>query len=235
MKPLIGLLLCSAVWSAGPLEIKVLYDNTVAHPAFEKGWGFAAFVTIGEQRLLFDAGADPKIFMHNFEAAKIDAASFEHVMISHRHGDHTGGLAPLQQLNPKLKLMWPDPPEAFEVLPGFHSTGTLAGPAAEQALAIDTPQGLVVITGCSHPGVVKMVEAALNTRKARRVRFLIGGFHMLQHTPEQIAETIAALKKLNVQRIAATHCTGERAIAMFREVFGADFEPAGAGKVIVLK
>ncbi len=235
MKLLIGLLLCSAVWAAEPLEIKVLYDNTVANPACEKGWGFAAFVTMGNRRVLFDAGADPKIFMHNFEAMKIDAASFEHIVISHRHGDHTGGLAPLQRLNPKLKVLWPDPPEAYEIVPGFYSTGTLAGFAAEQALAIDTPEGVVLITGCSHPGVVKMVEAALKARKADRVRFLIGGFHMLQHAPEQIAETIAALKKLNVERIAATHCTGDRAIAMFREAFGANFEPAGVGKVIVLK
>jgi 7,8-dihydropterin-6-yl-methyl-4-(beta-D-ribofuranosyl)aminobenzene 5'-phosphate synthase len=222
-------------WAADPVEIRVIYDNTVASPACEKGWGFAALVRSGGRALLFDAGADPRIFMRNFDAMKIDASSFDRMLVSHRHGDHTGGIAPLQERNPKLKVLWPDPPEAYEILPGFYSTGTLPGPTPEQALAVETPAGLVIVTGCSHPGVVNLVEAAMKQRKVRGVRFLIGGFHMLQQSPEQISGTIAALKKLGVERIAATHCTGETAIKMFREAFGAQFEPAGAGKTIVIE
>ena len=222
-------------WAADPVEIRVIYDNTVAAPACEKGWGFAALVRAGGRTLLFDAGADAGIFMRNFEAMKIDVASFDRMLVSHRHGDHTGGIAPLQARSPKLKVLWPDPPEAYEVLPGFWSTGTLPGPAPEQALAVETPSGLVIVTGCSHPGVVNLVSAAVKQRKAQKVRFLIGGFHMLQQSTEQIAATIAELKKLGVERIAATHCTGERAIGMFREAWGARFEEAGAGKRIALE
>lgn len=227
--------LAAALFAAGPLEIRIIYDNTSAVPACEKDWGFAALVTMDKQGLLFDTGANADVFMRNLKALDIGAASIERVVISHRHADHTGGLESLRALQPALRVYMPDPKDPYEIAPGFYSTGTLpATVAPEQALAIETAKGLVVVTGCSHPGIVKIVETAEKQRGVSRVRFLIGGFHMLQQTPEQIQDTIASLKKLNVERISATHCTGELAIRMFRETFGDSFEPAGAGKRILL-
>ncbi|HWR52668.1 MAG TPA: MBL fold metallo-hydrolase [Bryobacteraceae bacterium] len=228
------LLIPALACAADPLEIRVLFDNNAASPAFEKGWGFAAALQMGGRGLLFDAGAAQEIFVRNFDAMKLDASSFDRIMISHRHGDHTGGLRALEVRNPKLRILWPDPAEPYEVMPHFHSTGALNGPPPEQALVVETPNGLVIMTGCSHPGIVKLVEAALKQRAGKPVRYLIGGFHMLLHTPSQVSETIAALKKLNVERVAPTHCTGEKAIAMFRDAWGPDFETVGAGRVIVL-
>jgi 7,8-dihydropterin-6-yl-methyl-4-(beta-D-ribofuranosyl)aminobenzene 5'-phosphate synthase len=122
---------------------------------------------------------------------------------------------------------------AFEVVPGVYSTGIIAGVVVEQALVVDTPKGLVVLTGCSHPGIVKMVEAAVKQRGARPVRLVLGGFHMLQQSPDQIKETIAALKRLNVAMAVATHCSGDLAVKMFREAFGQG-PGAGVGRRIVL-
>ncbi len=235
MRLLASMLLFSALACAGPLEIRIVFDNTVADNRCEKFWGFAAFVAMDNHRLLFDAGGKADIFMRNLDALGIDPTSFDTVVISHRHDDHTAGLAPLQQQNPRLKILWPDPPEPYQVPPGIYSTSVIHGVADEQALVIETAKGLVIITGCSHPGVVKMVQAAVDQRKAKEVRLLIGGFHMLNYKPEQITETITQLKKLNVRRMAATHCTGDRAISMFREAYGDDFQPAGAGRVIVLE
>lgn len=229
------MLLFSALACAGPLEIKIVFDNTVAAAPCEKGWGFAAFVTMDGRRLLFDAGGDAAVFMRNLGALGIDPASFDTVVISHRHGDHTAGLAALQQRNPRLKVLWPDSPQPYRIVPGIYSTGTIQGPAAEQALVMETSKGLVIVTGCSHPGVVRMVQAAVDQRKAKEVRLLIGGFHMVNDKPEQVSTAIAQLKALNVRRVAATHCTGARAIAMFRESFGPDFQEAGAGRVITLE
>jgi 7,8-dihydropterin-6-yl-methyl-4-(beta-D-ribofuranosyl)aminobenzene 5'-phosphate synthase len=78
-----------------------------------------------------------------------------------------------------------------------------------------------------------MVEAAVKQRGARPVRLVLGGFHMLQQSPDQIKETIAALKRLNVAMAVATHCSGDLAVKMFREAF--DQGPgAGVGRRIVL-
>ncbi len=235
MRLVLRLLLCCTAWAAEPVEVRIVYDNTPASPGLEKDWGFAALVSRGAARILFDSGTRPDIFMRNLAALEIDPSSLEQVFISHRHPDHTGGLAPLQAKNPRLKLHWPDPTEPYEILPGFRSTGALPGAAREQALVIDTPKGLVVITGCSHPGVVNLVEAAVRQHGGKPVRYLTGGFHMLQDPPEKIEAAIAALKKLRVERISPTHCTGEPAAKMFRDAFGARFEPAGAGKMIRLE
>lgn len=217
------------------VEIRVLFDNTVAAAGYEDGWGFAAAVSGSGGKLLFDAGASPDVLLRNADRMSIDVASFERVLVSHRHGDHTGGLPGLRKRNPALEILWPDRPEPFDISPSFHSTGALSGAASEQALVIDTPKGLVILTGCSHPGVVRLVEAALAQRKASRVRLLVGGFHMLQYTPAQVSETIAALRKLGVERVGPTHCTGAAAIAMFRDTWGKEFETVGAGRTIVIE
>ncbi len=231
----VGLIALAQAPAAEGLEIRLLFDNTAAEPGFKEGWGFAAAVAAGSERLLFDAGAAPETLLHNAERMKVDLGSFERVLISHRHGDHTDGLPAVQARNPKVTILWPDPRGAFDIAPRFHSTGALGSPAGiEQALVVDTPGGLVILTGCSHPGVVRLVEAALAQRKASRVRCLIGGFHMLQQSRGQVSEAIAALRRLNVERVAPTHCTGPAAIEMFRAAWGKDFEPAGAGRVIVL-
>jgi 7,8-dihydropterin-6-yl-methyl-4-(beta-D-ribofuranosyl)aminobenzene 5'-phosphate synthase len=69
--------------------------------------------------------------------------------------------------------------EAFELMPGVYSTGPIDGLPPEQALLFETSQGLVMIVGCSHPGIVKMVETALKQRKKDSVRLLLGGYHLL--------------------------------------------------------
>lgn len=231
----LALVALSQAPAADRVEIRVLFDNTVAEAGFRDGWGFAAAVTAGGDRLLFDAGASPEILLHNADRMKVDLASFGRILVSHRHGDHTAGLPAISSRNPALDVLWPDRPEPFDVSPRMHSTGALSGVASEQALVIDTPAGLVVVTGCSHPGIVRLVEAALAQRKATRVRLLVGGFHMMQQTPAQVSETIAALRRLNVERLAPTHCTGPAAIGMFREAWGSAFVTAGAGRVLVVQ
>jgi len=119
------------------------------------------------------------------------------------------------------------------VTPGVYSTGALPGSAAEQALAIETSKGLVVVTGCSHPGVVELVEAAEKQRKTDSVRLLIGGYHLLKLDAAALETVIAKLKKLKVAEAVATHCSGDLTAKMFQEAFRHG-PGGGAGKRIVL-
>jgi len=232
----IALLLCLAAPAAPQsrqTEILILYDNTVAQPGLAADWGFAALLTHQGRRVLLDTGTKADVFMDNLKRLDVDPASIEQVVISHAHGDHTGGLDALMARNPRLVVHQPKKEGAFQIVPGVYSTGILAGPVTEQALVIDTPKGLVILTGCSHPGVVKIVEAARQQRGKDSVRLLLGGFHMLQQSAEQIQATISDLKRLNVAMAVATHCSGDLTINLFREAFG-EGPGAGVGRRIVL-
>ncbi len=235
------------------LEIRVIYDNTSARADVKEDWGFSAVVTFKGRRVLFDSGTKPELFLENLKKLDVDPKSIEQTIISHTHDDHRSGVYKLYPLNPRMKVhfldlftleafqdaakigMRPDRvTRPFELLPGMYSTGTVAGDPPEQSLLIETSHGMVMLVGCSHPGVVQMVEAAERQRKKNSVRLLLGGFHMFRQRPEQIAPQIVRLKELGVERILPAHCTGDLARQMIRDTFKSGYDTAGAGKVIAL-
>jgi 7,8-dihydropterin-6-yl-methyl-4-(beta-D-ribofuranosyl)aminobenzene 5'-phosphate synthase len=221
--------------AAGPVEIQIVYDNTSTRSDLEADWGFAALVSAGGHRVLLDTGANAGIFMANLRAMGVKPSLIEHLVISHEHGDHTAGIEPLLKANAGIQLHRPRLGQGpFQVAPGIWATGALPGPPAEQALVVETPKGLVVITGCSHPGVVALVEAAEKQRNVNSVRLLAGGYHLLNTDTGGIQAIIGRLKQLNVAQAVATHCSGDLAIRMFREAFGPG-PGAGVGKKIVLE
>jgi 7,8-dihydropterin-6-yl-methyl-4-(beta-D-ribofuranosyl)aminobenzene 5'-phosphate synthase len=242
-------LLAAAVTAAPELSVQIIYDNTSAREGIEADWGFAALVRYQGRTVLFDSGTKPDLFLTNLKKLNIDPSSITHAVISHEHGDHRNGIYALYKLNPKIEVSFLDnfAAPAFdqasavgmnprringpaEIVPGIYTTGIVDGSPPEQALVIETSKGLVMLTGCSHPGVVRLVEAAEKQRGRKSVRFLLGGFHLLQDTDAQVTEKIASLQRLGVASIAATHCTGDRAIALFREAYGKEFRAAGAGQ-----
>jgi len=118
-----------------------------------------------------------------------------------------------------------------EIAPGLQSTGDLGDAIHEQALLIDTPRGLVVVTGCAHPGIVSILEKAKAVGK-KDIWMVLGGFHLNQTPPAAVESIIARFRSLGVQRVGATHCTGDAAIAMFRKAFGDRFVELGVGRKI---
>jgi 7,8-dihydropterin-6-yl-methyl-4-(beta-D-ribofuranosyl)aminobenzene 5'-phosphate synthase len=240
--------------AAGPAEILVLYDNTSTRQDLTADWGFAALVTFRGQKVLFDSGTKPDILLANMKALGVDPASIQHVVISHEHGDHINGVYRIYPLNRKMQVAFLDAfhPKSYEdarradlspvriegraqIVPGIETTGAVPGDPSEQALVIHTAKGLVVLTGCSHPGVVAMVEAARRLDERAPVRYLLGGFHMLRQDRETALGQVQRLRALGVRQVAPTHCTGNLATGLFREVFGDRFETAGAGRRIVLE
>jgi 7,8-dihydropterin-6-yl-methyl-4-(beta-D-ribofuranosyl)aminobenzene 5'-phosphate synthase len=101
----------------------------------------------------------------------------------------------------------------------------------EQCLVIDTPPGLVVIVGCSHPGILAMLEE-VKKESGRPIYLVIGGFHLLHTSLSEVRTIAASMKAMGVARVSATHCTGESAAAAFRDVFGDRYVDAGVGSVI---
>ncbi len=104
----------------------------------------------------------------------------------------------------------------------------------EQSLFIDTTEGLVVVTGCAHPGVLGILERAEKLIK-KEVLFVIGGFHLMRSNEGSIREIASRMKKMGVRFVAPTHCSGDGARGIFKEVFGANYLDCGVGRVITAK
>ncbi|MCP5114029.1 MAG: MBL fold metallo-hydrolase [bacterium] len=102
----------------------------------------------------------------------------------------------------------------------------------ELSLALDTPDGHVLIVGCSHSSVDGIIRAAKD-HLGGEVALVMGGYHLLPYSTDQLAVLGGRLKdELGVKRIAPSHCTGPLAIQVLRQAYGENFIPAGLGAEI---
>jgi 7,8-dihydropterin-6-yl-methyl-4-(beta-D-ribofuranosyl)aminobenzene 5'-phosphate synthase len=284
---------CAATISAAPMaspaagnaKISVLYDAFGKASRMQKDWGYAAFVEYGGKRILFDTGNNPDILAQNAKAKGVDLTKLDFVVMSHRHGDHMGGLTYLLKVNPTVKIYAPKegfgvygadlpssfyrkdaslaqeeryydgtPPEVMrfgsawpganfqlvdkniEIAPDIHlialvsdKPGTLE--LRELSLAINTPDGMVIVVGCSHPGIDKIVESA--TAINARIHFITGGFHLVVAPDPDIERIVTALHdRFRVEYVAPGHCTGEPAFTPLRKAFGDHYIYAGLGTTL---
>lgn len=270
--------------SADPttVQITVLYDAFGKSSAMQKDWGYAALVEYGGKRILFDTGNHPGILAQNAKAKGIDLSKLDFVVMSHRHGDHMGGMAYLLSVNPNVKIYapkegfgvyggdlpstfyrkdaslppeqryydgappavmrfgaaWPDAnfeliDKTTEIAPGIHlialvsdKPGTLE--LRELSLAINTPNGMVIMVGCSHPGIDKIVAAAAALNP--RIHFVAGGFHLVVSNDKEIEAIVATLRDtFKVAFVAPGHCTGEPTFTALKKAFGERYLYAGLG------
>ena len=125
-----------------------------------------------------------------------------------------------------------------EIAPGIHLValvsdrpGTLE--LKELSLAIDTPEGIVLVVGCSHPGIDRIVEAASVIDK--RIHLIAGGLHLVVAPDADIAKIVSTLhNSFHVEWVAPGHCTGEPAFAALQQAFGDHYLYAGLGTTIGL-
>jgi 7,8-dihydropterin-6-yl-methyl-4-(beta-D-ribofuranosyl)aminobenzene 5'-phosphate synthase len=125
-----------------------------------------------------------------------------------------------------------------EALPGFWLFTTQSETPGtkemnEISMAVRTPQGLVLMVGCSHPGIEKIVEAAVKIDP--RVYSVFGGFHLVDIPDAQVTSMVSRFRdQWKFRRVAAGHCTGEFAFSELNRVFAKNFDHAGVGAVIPL-
>lgn len=268
-------------------RITVLFDAICSETHLIKDWGYAALIEIGGRRILFDTGNNGETLAHNARALGADLSRLDMVVMSHRHGDHMGGMAHLLSVNPKVTIYAPKegfgvyggdlpgsfyrrsetlppqrryydgkPPEVMrfgaawpsanirlidkttELAPGVHvislvsdKPGTLE--LRELSLALSTPQGLVLVVGCSHPGIDRILEAAAKIDP--RIQLISGGMHMVVSKDDEIAKTISVIQNTyKVAYVAPGHCTGEPAFDAMSRAFGERYLYAGVGARLML-
>jgi len=211
------------------VRVTIIYDNEVFKKGLRADWGFSCLIERENAPvILFDTGADGTILLYNMKKLNIDLKSISIVFISHAHWDHTGGLSEFLEINSDVKLYVPrsmtnifnvkeqlSVKEPVEIFENVFSTGTLAG--IEQSLVIRMGKNLIIITGCSHPGVENIIESA---SQFGRPSVLIGGLHDFRNF--ELIE--------DLDFICATHCTQYK--QQIRNKYPDKFIEGGAGKVI---
>jgi 7,8-dihydropterin-6-yl-methyl-4-(beta-D-ribofuranosyl)aminobenzene 5'-phosphate synthase len=104
----------------------------------------------------------------------------------------------------------------------------------DQSLILDTKKGLVVILGCAHSGMINILDHVIDKTGKEKFYAIMGGTHLDFLTPEQLEESIKSLKKMEIERIGISHCTGMRAAFRLHQEFGDRFFYGCVGSVLEL-
>ena len=225
-----------------------VYDNYQVNPKLRTAWGFGCVVKTSKELLLFDTGGNSEILLFNMEKMDIDPKWISTIMISHIHGDHVGGLEGFLEKNSNVTVFIPRAfpksitdmitnqkakfvkvSEPRKISDFIFSTGELYGPPEEQSLVINSNKGLIIVTGCAHPGVIPIVKKAKEMFPEEKLYLVIGGFH---HPPMGV---VKEFRELGVNKVAPSHCTGDPVREAFREAYKKDFIEYGVGKIIKIK
>jgi len=240
------------------MTITVVHDNNPYKEGLETAWGFSSLVIGAEKTILLDSGGDGSILLGNMEKLAVEPKSIDIVVLSHLHGDHTGGLDSFLEKNSDVTTYLPksfpkkfkdnvlsfrskivEVEQSLKICENIYSTGQLGRLIKEQSLIVRTDKGLIVITGCAHPGIVKIVNAAKDLMRAPALRepkddilLVIGGFHLDWATKGKREKTISAFKQIGVRYVGPAHCSGNKARSLFEKRFGENYIDVGAGKVV---
>jgi 7,8-dihydropterin-6-yl-methyl-4-(beta-D-ribofuranosyl)aminobenzene 5'-phosphate synthase len=230
------------------VTITVVYDNNPYDPRLQTAWGFGCLVEIGEKTILFDTGGDGVTLLRNVVTLKIEPTSIDTIVLSHIHPDHTGGLTSLFAMGVRPTVYVPrsfpsdfksrvwayaeliEVQQVANIANGIYSTGEMGTGIVEQALVLNMTKGLTVVTGCAHPGISEIVCRSKEIG-GDKIYLVLGGFHLDGANEERIKEIIIDFQRLGVRKVAPCHCTGNRAIALFREAYGEAFIQNGVGQV----
>jgi 7,8-dihydropterin-6-yl-methyl-4-(beta-D-ribofuranosyl)aminobenzene 5'-phosphate synthase len=230
-------------------DLRIVYDDRSMDPMLPPSHGFACVIHGLDKTILFDTGTKGDLLLSNMETLQVDRSGLDLVFLSHNHYDHTGGLPEILGENPDLEVCVPASfprefdrvlpghvvrvSEPIELFPGAFSTGEIGDTPREQSLYFESQDGIVLVTGCAHPGVVEIAGRVVELT-GRAIHLVLGGFHLYPVREREVRKIARDLKELGVRRVGPCHCTGDEAIGIFRETFGADFLPVHVGTEVAL-
>ena len=235
------------------MKIRILAEGSTKPQRFIKHWGLSILI---DDDILFDTFGKPDYVVKQLKRFGVDLAKIKHIVISHDDWDHITGLwnilkdakdatvymCPNFGPDTKSRIRWlstrsVEVDKPTEIKDSVYLSGELKGGSRggvalpEQYMAIKTLKGIVVVTGCAHPGIVEIVQHAKKSFGSE-VRILIGGFHLKDNSDEVNIGIVSKLKELGVRQVIPLHCTGKRAQDIFRTTYGKECIKLGEGKTI---
>ncbi|MCD6491362.1 MAG: MBL fold metallo-hydrolase [Candidatus Korarchaeota archaeon] len=229
-------------------RIVVVVDNNVYKRGLASRWGFSAYVETPRNKLLFDTDSDPLALEENANKLGINLSDIDAVIISHSHGDHTGGLSAISKLKPGINVYIPEHAgisnyirrlglipvpisKTRMIFDDIYIIGELSAGFFglwEEAMAIKIDKKLVVLCGCSHPGVDKIAEKAVN-EIGGRLYIILGGFH------GPSTKALDRLIELGATKVYPLHCSGDSAVRYIKQVYPDRLGIGGSGLEIKIE
>ena len=174
-------------------------------------WGPSIYIRIPGKKLFFDTGPSPNVLKHNAKILGINLSEIDAVVLSHGHGDHTGGLQALPRANTIYGALGTSANrivnDTLKIYPGVYVLKPLYGPPWETALLINVDSyGGILFVGCGHPGIINIVQ---NAMKIARIKIVIGGMHLFGASKDECKSIVEKFKTLGVEKVGAIHCSGD--------------------------
>jgi len=235
------------------MQIKILFDKDALDKKIRVGWGVSFLV---DDKILFDTGEKGEWLLENMRILKVDINKIEAVVISHDHWDHWGGLWDLLAQKAGLKVYaCPGFSKEFkekvekskgelieaerfkEITTGIYTTGEIPGAyhgryMAEQAMVLRTNNGLSVITGCAHPGILKILEKVKAKFPEEPIYLILGGFHLIESDSRAIEIIVENFKRMGIIKVGPTHCSGPQAEEIFKKIYQDKFIEIKIGEIL---
>lgn len=234
------------------MQLKILFDKEKIDDRFESGWGLSYLL----EDTLFDTGEKFDYLLKNIQAFGINPDAIKKVVISHNHWNHRAGLKELLKLRNDLKIYGCSDffqefkkklnPLNFVEITNFnqiskdiYTTGPFkalykASPILEQSLIVKTKKGISIICACGHMNLIELITRAKSLFSDERINFLIGGFHLIDADNRLTEYIVKEVKKMGIQTIAPSHCSGYEASRLFKELCGKNFIEVKTGMVFEL-
>jgi len=196
------------------MEVIVVVDN-YPNPSDSNlltAWGPSIYIKIPGKKLLFDTGPSINVLKHNAEILGINLSEIDAVVLSHGHRDHTGGLQALSTDGITIYGAPGTPAnrvinDSLEIYSGAYVLKPLYGPPWETSLLINVDgYGGILFVGCSHPGIINIVQ---NAMKIARIKVVIGGMHLFGASRDECKSIVEKFKALRVEKVGAIHCSGD--------------------------
>ncbi len=233
------------------VRLTVLYDNYPLVPDLQTSSGFACLVAVGEKTILFDAGRSGEVLLENMEVLGMEPDCIDLIVISHHAHNHIGGLEDILRFNRGTQVYIPRTfpnhisehikrlggkpnhiTDSGELCPNLFVLSEMCGYFSEQALAVRSARGLVLLTGCGHPGIDRLVARVREYFPDEPIYLALGGFHLKLLPDPEIARAVRRFLSQHIQKVAPCHCSGQEARKFFREAYGENYIEIGVGGIV---
>jgi len=235
------------------MQVKIIAVGSSKWERFLCRWGISYLIG---QDLLFDTFGDPGVFLHNAEKMNIDLSKIKHIIISHDHWDHISGLwyvinrfkdikvyicpnfgAEIKERIKSFGVNLVETKGLLRIRDEIYSTGEIAGRykdknISEQALVVNSENGLIVLTGCAHPGILKIIEEVKAKFPVEHIYLVLGGFHLMDQDKRAIEIVAENFKKMGIIKVGPTHCSGKLAEEIFKKTYQNNFVTIKTGQAL---